>query len=266
MTAARARLRGIYALLAGALLLVVSPFYQGQVLAPTGYGPATDAIARHGDFAPLVAWLAANLDVDRGLRLIELVAYLLILPLSAALAWAFWDRATRSRFAVAWCGRIGVLCVLISGVVGIFTSGAAAGAYASATTAAGRAAAVSGFMTTYALETLLAQATGGFLLAVMVALVSVQVVRHQLLHPLIGYFGLLVAAVEAGNAVLFAFGPLQAQNAVTPIAYAAFALWLLAVGLPLARTVVVQVPAEDAPASDAAPVLPREATQETPGA
>lgn len=272
MTATRARLRGIYALLAGALLLLVVPFYQGQILAPTGYGPATDAIARHGNFAPLVAWLTANLDIDRGLRLIELLAYLLILPLSGALAWAFWDRTTRARLATVWCGWVGVLCVLLGGVAGFFTSGASAGAYASASTAAGRASAVSGFMTSYAIETLLAQALGGLLLAVMIGLVSVQIVRQQVLYPLIGYFGVLVAAVMAGNAILFALGPLQAQTVVTPVAYAAIALWLLAVGLPLARTIVVPIPDEEATAtdasdaSDAAPARPREAPQETTGA
>lgn len=272
MTAARARLRGIYALLAGALLLVVVPFYQGQILAPTGYGQATDALVRQGTFAPLLAWLAVNLDVDRGLRLIELLAYLLILPLSGALAWAFWDRDTRARLTVLWCGWVGVLCVLLGGVAGIFTSGASADAYATATTAAGRASAVSGFMTSYAIETLLAQALGGLLLAIMVGLVSAQIVRQRVLYPIIGYFGLLVAALTAGNAILFAAGPLQAQNAVTPVAYAAFALWLLAVGLPLARTIIIPVPDAEVPTTgitdtaDAAHALPRETPQQTPGA
>lgn len=269
MTAARARLRGIYALLAGALLLLVVPFYQGQFLSPAGYGAATDAIVHHSDFAPLVAWLAANLDLDRGLRLLQLLAYLLILPLPAALAWAFWDHETRARTAVVWCGRIGVLCVLVGGVVGIFTSGAAASAYSAATSASARTAAVSGFMTTYALETLLAQALGGFLIAIMVGLVSAQVVRERRLPPLIAYFGLLVAALAAGNAVLFAFGPLQAQNPVTPVAYAAFALWLIAVGFPLARLILEPVGEPDATAPDATATHPPQAvqtTQETPDA
>lgn len=267
MTAARARLRGYYALAAGALLLLIVPFYVGQVLAPAGYNTATAALAQHGNFDPMVAWLGANLEIDRGLRLLQLLPYLLILPLSGALAWAFWQRETRDRTAVLWCGRIGALCVLVGGIVGMFTSGAAADAYLGATSAAARASVVTNFEATYAVETLLAQALGGLLLAIMVGLVSARAIRQRALPPVISYFGLLVAALGAGNAVLFALDPTAAQTLVSPIAYAAFALWLIAIGIPLARLIIEPLGA--GAGESGAVVVPHETaqpSQETPGA
>ena len=60
-TRAIIRLRGYYALLAGALLLFVVPLYQLTVLAPTGYTDALAPAADHRDFAPLLAWLVNHL-------------------------------------------------------------------------------------------------------------------------------------------------------------------------------------------------------------
>ena len=59
-TRAIIRLRGYYALLAGALLLFVVPLYQLTVLAPTGYTAALAPAADHRDFAPLLAWLVES--------------------------------------------------------------------------------------------------------------------------------------------------------------------------------------------------------------
>ena len=65
-TRAIIRLRGYYALLAGALLLFIVPLYQLTVLAPTGYTAALAPAADHRDFAPLLAWLASIISPPAG--------------------------------------------------------------------------------------------------------------------------------------------------------------------------------------------------------
>src|SRR5438128_9892372 len=80
------RLRGYYALLAGALLLFVAPLYQLTVLAPSGYTTALAPAVERRDFAPLLAWLVNHLWASRGYRLLQLAPFLLALTFPHAIA------------------------------------------------------------------------------------------------------------------------------------------------------------------------------------
>ena len=59
MELARLRLRGAYAIVAGALLLLVAPLYQSLALGPS-YTAAVTPIAQSRNFTPYLTWLVAE--------------------------------------------------------------------------------------------------------------------------------------------------------------------------------------------------------------
>src|SRR5689334_25344318 len=78
---ARVRLRGIYAVIAGVLIVLGIPLFESAFLAPVGYVTAADAAAHHGDFAPLLAWIATYPGPDLAFHIVEIVPFLLALAL-----------------------------------------------------------------------------------------------------------------------------------------------------------------------------------------
>jgi hypothetical protein len=244
---ARIRLRGVYAAVAGAVLLLVVPYFQGAFLASQGYITAVQPITTHHDFAPLVAWIAEHRGADRAMRLIETAPYLLAMVLPPSLCLLLWGRLDRTNRQARVTGQVGFLLFLVAGAAGIVTSATATASYASAKSAAGRLAAVNSFTTSYAIENLLARVIGGLLLAIFLLLVSLRVVRTPIFPRWVAYVGLLVAALQAATALLVALGPAQAETGTSTFAHFGLAIWLLVVGLPMARlTVLPALPAEGA--------------------
>ena len=151
---ARVRLRGIYAAVAGAILLIGVPAVESVPLASSGYLSALDRSASGGDFRPLLAWIAANSGTDGAFRLFELAPFVLAIGVPAALALVLWgiEGGGITRRATLWLGRIGFGCYALADVMGIFSSKSAAGAYLTAKTAAGQARAAAQFAQAYAVQ------------------------------------------------------------------------------------------------------------------
>lgn len=127
-----------------------------------------------------------------------------------------------------WAGRAGFALFALAILLGLITSATSAGAYATATTAAGRTAAVAGFAASYVVETLLSQVLGGFALALFLVLLTRRWSHAPLYFRLYGY---LIAAVLALNALAFLFDLRQVQTPFTTGALFGLGLWLLGLGL-----------------------------------
>src|SRR5690242_20092172 len=165
---ARIRLRGWYAIVAGALILCL-PLYEGFVLAPLGYIDAVRAVSPQAGFGPLVRFTAAHPGPSIGFRLLELVPFLLAFPLPRALRRVLPKPESRLAAVMAWSGQIGFACYALALVLGIFASNATAGT--------GDAA---GFATSYAIQTILSRIAGGLLVALFIVLVSLGVARSKI--------------------------------------------------------------------------------------
>lgn len=247
MESARVKLRGIYAIVAGVLWLLVIPYYQGSILDPQGYTMAIRPISARRDFAPLLHWIAQHAGADRGARLLGIVPYLLAITLPPALLRALGRVGGRRAPLPRIAGQLGFGLFVVVGAAGVLSSAATGARYATATTATARASAVHTFATSYTVETVLARGCGGLLLALFLGLVSAYALAPtsasagsssnslRALPAWIGYFGLLVAALEVATALLALVAPTQVDAPFAPLAYFALALWLLAVGVSLAR-------------------------------
>src|SRR5215467_879711 len=119
---ARTRLRGIYAMVAGAMLLIGVPALESVSLAASGYLTAVDATARGGSFEPLLAWIAANSGLDGGFRLFELVPFLLAVTLPGTLAHVLWPAPSVGSRVTLWAGRIGFAAYAVAIIMGIVSS------------------------------------------------------------------------------------------------------------------------------------------------
>lgn len=239
------RLRGGYALVAGLLLLVAVPLVQGVALNPAGYSTAVDAAASGGNFAPLLAWIAAHPLVSRLYRVLQLVPFLLAIPLPGALCGALWPaRQSRPRAAAIalWAGRAGFALFALAIVSGVLTSAASASDYATAKDAAARDVAVRGFAAGYAVQTVLSQVLGGLLLAIFLTLVGRRMGQGFAAPAVFRFFGFLVAALAALNALLFALAPGQVETPFSTPAFFGLALWLVGLGLVLPRLALPAAP------------------------
>ncbi len=230
---ARVKLRGIYAVIAGGVLLFVVPLYQALVLNPTGYANAIQAAVRHADFGPLLAWTAGQPGAALAYRIVELVPFLLVVTVPGALRRVLWPRESRIGLLTQLAGQVGFASYAVALVVGLLASNSAAAAYASATSDAARAATAASYAASHTATTLLSTVIGGLLVAVYLLTVGVRIVRIRLLPRWLGYGGVLVAAALAGAAFQFAATP--AETALSSLSVAGLALWLLCLGVVLAR-------------------------------
>ena len=247
METARLKVQGIYSLLAGLVLLVGVPLYQAAVLGPAGYRAPSDMAFNHGDYGPLLGWISGNGSAFVFFRVLELLIFLLVLRLPLAIYRAFRGYgSTLARWMLA--GGLGGL-ILFAGMLALSTisfanAAASYGALAPSSAAAKNVA--SDFGSIYSIEALAQNTAGGALLAIFLLCASLLFARSGKLQGLLVYFGLLAAALMAGLALLFAVSPPDAQTQLTTPALAAFAFWLIWLGILLIRR---------APRIAAAPVL-----------
>lgn len=246
---ARLRLRGVYVIVAGALLLLVGPAYQALILG-FGYSAAVQAIDTHTTFGPYLLWISQNPGNDRLFRLIDLVAFVLAIALPGPLVKALYPEKGRAALLTRLAGWMGFGLYALALVVGLVTSATAASAYAAAPSASARASVASGFAANYALETILSRVLGGLLLAAFVGVISTRLARTGAAPRWMAYIGLVVALLSFANAALFALQPTHASTLTSALAAAGLALWLGILGVllfrarvwPLVELITVEIP------------------------
>ena len=248
---ARIRLRGGYAILAGILLLLGVPLFQSLILVPTGYVTAVNAIVAHQNFGPLLSWAAAHPLESRLFRVFEVVPFLLALGLPGPLHTILWTSEHNGGQVATWLGRIGFALFALALFIGMFTSAASDSSYVQTQSENARQAIALDYAGHYALETLLSRIVGGICLTVFLILVSLRAVRARRFPLWFGVAGVLCAALQATNAVFFAFGPTQATTPTAGLAFIALALWLLVAGVFLVR--MHTLPSAAVPASTLTP-------------
>lgn len=232
---ARTRLRGVYAIIAGVVLLVGLPLVEGFFLAPTGYLDAVAPAAQRGDFGPLLEWTGRHASADITFHLIELVPFLLAALLPVVVRTALWQRQARGGIVAQLCGQVGFALFALVVILGIASSSSSGGAYLTASSAASRSREAASFASGYALQNVLSHVIGGVLVAVFLVLVSLRTLRAGGLPRWLGYAGLLVALLLGATAVQFLADPEQVETPLSPLSFAALALWLIAIGVILAR-------------------------------
>jgi hypothetical protein len=249
--AARAiiRLRGYYALLAGALLLFVVPLYQLTVLAPSGYTAALAPAVVHRDFAPLLAWLVDHSAASRGYRLLQLAPFLLALTFPRAIALLTHMPPGRRQLVMIWAGRIGFALFALALILGLFTSASSAAAYANAATVAQRGAVAASYANAFAIETLLAPVAGGLLAALFLALASRELRRVRSIPAAFRLFGYFVAALLVVTALFYALAPGQVEAPTSTVTLFGLALYFIALGLVFLRQTRPDAPVESQPAA-----------------
>jgi hypothetical protein len=243
-TRAIIRLRGYYALLAGALLLIVVPLYQLTVLAPSGYTAALAPAVERRDFAPLLAWLVNHLWASRGYRLLQLAPFLLALTFPHAITLLSDMPHGRRQVVTVWAGRIGFALFALALILGFFTSASSAAAYANATTDSQRAAVAASYANAYAIETLLAHVAGGLLVALFLALASHDLRQVRSIPAAFRLFGYFVAALLLVTALFYALAPGQVEAPTSTITFFGLALWFIALGLVFLRQTRPDAPFE----------------------
>jgi hypothetical protein len=227
---ARVRLRGIYALAAGAILLLVVPVYEGIALAPLGYIDAVHAVATHKTFVPLVQWIGQHPGPDIAFHLLELAPFLLVFPLPRALRRVLPNPASRLSAILAWAGQIGFACYAVALLVGLFATAAATGANLNS--------AADAYANSFAIQNLLAHLAGGLLVALCLLLTSVSIARARgprIFPDWVGFVALLPSALLTATAFQFIGQPAQVEGSLAAPSFALLALWFLAVGYFLAR-------------------------------
>lgn len=229
---ARVKLRGIYAIIAGAVLLLGIPLYQSLFFSNTGYTATVGAISKHGDFKPLLAWISQHTGADVTSRLLYLLPLLAMTTLPGSLRRVLYPRESRAGWAMAWSGAIGFGCYALASVVGIVASVSGANSYRPSSPS--NTGPVAGFAAAYAWNSLLAHIIGGGLIALCLLLVSLRILRAQTLLPWLGLLGLLEAALLAIVAIQYSAGLKQAQTTLQPFSLVMLALWLISIGTQLA--------------------------------
>lgn len=229
---ARVKLRGIYAIVAGAVLLLGIPLYQSLFFSNSGYTPAVDAISKHEDFKPLLAWISQHTGADLGARLLYLLPVLAMTTLPGSLRRVLWPKDALAGKVMAWSGAIGFGCYALASVIGIFASVTGASSYRPSSPS--DSGPVAAFAAAYAWNSLLAHIIGGGLVALALLLVSLRILRAQTLLPWLGLLGLLTAALLAAVAIQFSAGLKQAQTTLQPFSLVMLALWLISIGTQLA--------------------------------
>jgi hypothetical protein len=229
------RLRGYYALIAGCLLLFAVPLYQLMILAPSGYTTALAPAVEQRDFAPLLGWLVDHLSVSRGYRLLQLAPFLLALTFPYAITLLPGMPCGRRQMVMVWAGRIGFAFFALALVLGFFTSANVAAAYASAISAAQRAAVAASYANAYAIETLLAHVAGGLLVALFLALASHDLRSVRSIPAVFRLFGFFIAALLAITALFYALAPGQVEAPTSTVTFFGLALWFIALGVVFLR-------------------------------
>jgi hypothetical protein len=234
---ARARLRGVYAILAAAIIIVVIPFFQGTILAGTNYLRAINHITDQHDFGPYLAWVGQNQETDVIFHAVQFLAFLLIFTLPAVLTGLLWVSATPWGRIARVAGQVGASCYALAVLVGLVVSGISGGSYAAASTKVLRAGIADDFAGRFAIQNILSHIVGGIMLAVWLMIIGAQMMlsRRKVLPSWLGYLGVLVAALLVVTALQFAGLPAAAETSLSSLAFFALALWLIGLGIYLSR-------------------------------
>lgn len=235
MELARLRLRGVYAIIAGVLLLFAAPLVQALALGGD-YTAAIVPIAQSREFEPYLVWLTGHLSGDQALRIIQTLPLLIALALPGPLSAWLWPERRGQRLVALLSGWIGFGLFVLAGVIGFVSSANAASAYYNATSSGARAVIASSFAQQYALQSLLSRGLGGVALAIFLAMVSLRFIRATRLPRWAAYLGGLVGALLAANAVVFLLNPLNIQAPTAGLSLAGLAVWLLVIGVALWQT------------------------------
>ena len=271
---ARVKLRGLYAVIAGLLLLVVIPIFEGAVLAPTGYLDAIGQVARGGSFIPLLAWAGQHAGLDLTFHIIELAPFLLVVTLPGSVRRALWPRDRQVGRLAALSGQAGFALYALAIVIGALATRNAAAAFISAPRDAARIAA--GYANQYAFQTLISHVLGAFLIALCMLLTGARIARTRLLPRWIGFASIVPAGLLALTALQFLATPTQVETTTSSLSFALLALWLIVVGVALARlralpeaesaTGAAPAPGDASAATDAAGDSESEANRHTDAA
>ncbi len=246
---ARAKLRGIYAIIAGAIIIIVIPFFQGSILADTGYLSAVNQITNHRDFAPYLTWVGQNQETDVIFHAVQFLAFLLIFALPAILVELLWATHSVTGWIARISGQVGFGCYALAVLLGLLISGNYAGSYAAAGSSTSRAAVAANFGTLFALQNIVSHVIGGVLVAVALMIIGAQLMlsSQKILPGWLGYFSVLVAALLVITALQFAALPDAAETSLSSLGFFALALWLVAVGIYLTRPTLLPGQPTDAP-------------------
>lgn len=231
---ARVKLRGLYAVAAGFLMLVGIPFFESAVLAPTGYVTAIEQVARSGSFAPLLAWAGEHAGLDLTFHVVELAPFLLVVALPGSLRRALWPRDRRMGQVAALSGLAGFALYALAIVIGAFATRTAADAFLHAPIAY-QAQTAASYRDQYAFQTLIAQVVGALLVGLCLLVAGARIVRTRLLPRWLGFASIVPAGLLALTALQFLAAPTQVETATSSITLALLALWLIAMGGGLAR-------------------------------
>lgn len=271
---ARVKLRGLYAVAAGLLLLVGIPVFEGAVLAPAGYFTTIEQVGTSGGFAPLLAWASQHAGLDLTFHILELAPFLLVIALPGSLRRVLWPRDRWVGRVAALSGLVGFALYGLAVVIGAFATRNAADAFARGTQFGVQIAA--GYANQYAFQTLISHVLGALLVGAFLLLVGARIVRTRLLPRLLGFASIVPAGFLALTAVQFLSDLTQVETATSSLTFALLALWLIAMGVFLARVRtladVETATSESAPASsettatDAASGTPSEANQHSDAA
>ncbi|HEV2235515.1 MAG TPA: hypothetical protein VGR57_02535 [Ktedonobacterales bacterium] len=241
------RARGVMALLAGALLLVGLPLYQGLVLAPRGYLPVAASEA-HQHFGPYLLWYGSHLGADLAFRLMELGIFLLAACLPGPLRRVLWPNEPRGGWTAMLLGILGNLlfaAVLALGMVALPTY-----AHAYVTQVAQRQSIEQGYAVLVTVETLLAKGLATALFALALAIMSVRGLASGRMPAWFAYLGLATASLLGTSAVFSVGGLLFNAPATDTFALSFYALWLVMLGVLFLR--IQRQPATEAESAPAA--------------
>lgn len=267
---ARVKLRGLYAVVAGLLLIVGIPLFEGIVLAPAGYVTAIEQVTRHGSFAPLLAWAGQHAGLDLTFHIVELAPFLLVVALPGSLRRALWSRDRQMGRVAALSGLAGFALYALAIVIGAFATRNMAEAFVRAPVEQTRVAV--DYANAYAFQTLISHVLGALLVALCLLLVGARIVRTRRLPRWLGFASIVPAGLLAVTALQFLAAPTQVETATSPLAFALLGLWLIVMGISVARLRVLAdvapAPGDDVGASSDAGVSGRasDTESETSGA
>ena len=149
-----------------------------------------------------------------------------------------------------WAGRVGFALFALALILGLFTSGGSAAAYANAPTDAQRAAVAASYANAFAIETLLSHVGGGLLVALFLALASHDLRLVRPIPAAFRLFGYFIAALLLVTALFYALAPGQVETPTSTVTLFGLALWFIGLGVVFLRQPRPSVSVESRPTSD----------------
>ena len=146
-----------------------------------------------------------------------------------------------------WAGRIGFALFALALILGLFTSGGSAAAYANATSDAQRAAVAASYANAFAVETLLSRVAGGLLVALFLALASHDLRLERPVPAAFRLFGYFIAALLIVTALFYVLAPGQVETPTSTVTLFGLALWFIGLGVVFLRQIRPDTPEQARP-------------------